>query len=179
VEVTVRRAVPEDARAIAEVHVRSWRVAYQGLMPDDVLEGLSVEDRAQFWRGAAGMEPESGGLFVAAAGADVLGFCAFATPGRDDDAVDRVAEIGAIYVDPATWRAGVGSALMEAALTELRANGWRSVTLWVLADNRQARKFYARFGFEPDGAEMREERSGRNEVRLLASLEADSPPLRN
>jgi ribosomal protein S18 acetylase RimI-like enzyme len=179
VEVTVRRAVPEDARAIAEVQVRSWRVAYQGLMPEEVLEGLSVEQRAQFWRGAAAMESAAGGVFVAASGADVLGFCAFATPGRDDDAEGRVAEIGAIYVDPATWRGGVGSALMDTALTELRTGGWCSVTLWVLAENRQAREFYARFGFEPDGAEMREERSGRTEVRLRAALGAESPTPRN
>jgi ribosomal protein S18 acetylase RimI-like enzyme len=147
-------------------------------MPDEVLEGLSVEQRAQFWRGAAAMEPGAGGVFVAAAGAEILGFCAFATPGRDDDAEGRVGEIGAIYVDPATWRGGVGSALMDAALTELRTNGWRWATLWVLADNRQAREFYARFGFEPDGAEMREGRSGRTEVRLRASLEpsAADPP---
>ena len=170
VEVTVRRAVPEDASAIAQIHVRSWQVAYRGVMPDEVLEGLSVVQREQFWRGAAAMEPEAGAVFVAASGADVLGFCAFATPSRDADA--GVAEIGAIYVDPPAWRSGVGRALMEAALTELRRNGWRSVTLWVLAKNRRAREFYARFGFEPDGAEMREDRSRQNEVRLRASLDA-------
>ena len=164
--------MPDDARAIAELHVRTWQVAYRGLMPDDVLDGLSVAQREQFWREAtaAGRAPVQ--VFVAAAGARVLGFCAVATPSRDDDAEEGggVAEIGAIYVDPGAWRSGVGTALMDAALAELRGGGWRSVALWVFAENHQAREFYARFGFAPDGAEMLHERSGQSEVRLRASL---------
>ena len=44
------------------------------------------------------------------------------------------------------------------------------MTLWVLAGNRHARDFYARFGFEPDGAEMTQE--GEREVRLRGSVTA-------
>jgi RimJ/RimL family protein N-acetyltransferase len=32
------------------------------------------------------------------------------------------------------------------------AAGYSSVTLWVLRDNRRARRFYERAGFAPDGA---------------------------
>ena len=42
---TVRRATPEDAAGVAGVHVRSWQVAYRGLLPDDYLDGLRPEDR--------------------------------------------------------------------------------------------------------------------------------------
>ena len=55
---------------------------------------------------------------------------------------------------------------MDVALAALREDGWRSVTLWVLAENHPARDFYARFGIGPDGAEMTHERSGEKEVRL-------------
>ncbi len=48
--ITVRRAAPVDAAAIALVHVRAWQAAYRGLMPDDVLERLSVDERALRWR---------------------------------------------------------------------------------------------------------------------------------
>jgi hypothetical protein len=47
--VELRNATPADARAIAAVNVASWRAAYRGLMPDDVLSGLSVPDRERFW----------------------------------------------------------------------------------------------------------------------------------
>lgn len=166
----MRRAVPQDARAIAEIHVRSWQVAYRGLVPDDVLDGLSVAQREQFWREASAGGHGAGAVFVASGGSQIEGFCALSTPSRDEDADEGTAEIGAIYVDPSAWRRGVGGALMDAALTELRAGGWRQVTLWVLAANRPARDFYSRFGFEPDGGELIHARSGQTEIRLRAAV---------
>ena len=47
--VALRDATPDDAHAIATVHVASWQVAYRGFMPDAVLDGLSVDDRARKW----------------------------------------------------------------------------------------------------------------------------------
>jgi len=160
----VRRAVPDDAAPIGCVHVRAWQVAYRGLMSDEVLNGLSVEQREKMWQHVLAGE-ESPTVYVAVEDAAVVGFCAVATPSRDEDAELDVAEIVAIYVDPDVWRAGVGRALMDAALADLRAKRWRWVTLWVLAENHPAREFYARFGFEPDGAEMTHE-SDEKEVRL-------------
>ncbi len=165
----MRRAVREDAAAIAAIHMRTWQAAYRGLLSDELLDGLSVSQRETFWREAlAGEHP--GSVLVAAGDGAVVGFCAVAAPSRDADAAERVAEIAAIYVDPDIWRVGVGRALMEVALADLRAGDWHSVTLWVLAENHQARDFYARFGFEPDGAETTHERSGQTEIRLGAFL---------
>ncbi len=169
--VEVRRAVIEDAGPIAAVHVRAWQVAYRGLVGDEVLDGLSVAQREEVWRQALSGD---GGLtiYVAVSAGGIVGFCATAAPSRDDDAHDDVAEVGAIYVEPDVWRTGVGRALMDAALAGLRAAGWRSVTLWVLAENQRARDFYARFGFDADGAVTTHELSGQTEVRLRRPITA-------
>ena len=42
---TVRPAIPEDAPAIARVHVASWRETYAGIVPDEFLASLKVERR--------------------------------------------------------------------------------------------------------------------------------------
>lgn len=165
----IRRAIPDDAAAIAGVHVRAWQAAYRGLMPDAVLDGLSVARRERTWRQLLTCH-ELTAVHLADDGTTVVGFCAVAAPSRDDDADDVVAQVSAIYIEPRAWRTGVGRALLERALTDLRAGGWHSVTLWVLAANRPARDFYARFGFAPDGAEATHERSGAKEVRLHARL---------
>ena len=47
VVLTVRSAEPEDATAVAEVHVRSWQIGYRGLVADAYLDGLRAEDRAR------------------------------------------------------------------------------------------------------------------------------------
>ncbi|MDX6215479.1 MAG: hypothetical protein QOG99_1063, partial [Frankiales bacterium] len=39
-----------QADAIAAVHVETWRVAYSGLLPQHVLDGLSVQRRGDGWR---------------------------------------------------------------------------------------------------------------------------------
>ena len=51
-EVQIRTAAPTDARAVAEIHVAAWRAAYRGIMPNALLDDLSVEKREVSWRSA-------------------------------------------------------------------------------------------------------------------------------
>lgn len=41
----VRRAQEKDLPGVASVHTVSWQVAYRGIVPDDVLDGLDVAHR--------------------------------------------------------------------------------------------------------------------------------------
>ena len=36
---TIRREEPDDAEAIARVHMHGWQAGYAGIMPDEVLGG--------------------------------------------------------------------------------------------------------------------------------------------
>ncbi len=45
----IRDAELGDARGIAEIHVRYWQAAYAGIVPDEDLARLSVDQREQFW----------------------------------------------------------------------------------------------------------------------------------
>jgi GNAT superfamily N-acetyltransferase len=147
----VRVARPEDARAVAEVHVASWRQAYRGLLPDDYLERLSVDDREAMWFGAfADPEPKSG-AFVAEVDGLIVGFASFG-PSRDEDVSERPGEVPAIYVDPSVLGTGVGRELFEAATTALRDAGFARATLWVLETNALARRFYEKAGWAWDGS---------------------------
>lgn len=168
---TVRPASPSDAGAIAAVHVRAWQTAYRRLLPDNLLGRLSVEDREVAWRGLLS-DATGGSLTLVAIDAEQLvGFCTVAAPSRDEGAGERTAEVAATYVDPERWRAGVGSALLDAAFSRLRAGGWKDATLWVFAENAQARAFYATFGFQPDGSVTTHEWAcGQTAIRLRVTL---------
>jgi GNAT superfamily N-acetyltransferase len=147
----IRTARPDDARAVAEVHVASWRHAYRGLLPDDHLDRLSVDDREAMWLGVfADPDPTSGG-FVAEIDGRVVGFSSFG-PSRDQDVPERTGEVPAIYVDPAVLGTGVGRELFEAATIALRDAGFARATLWVLEANALARRFYEKAGWSWDGA---------------------------
>lgn len=151
---TVRAATVADSAAIAGVHVRSWRDAYPGIVPDEVLAGLDVDTRARDHAARiAGAEPNGWATLVATDGDDVVGFAQCGPYRIDRHTVEPgVGEVYAIYVDPPALGTGVGAALMSASLGWAAGRTFSGVRLWVLRDNTRARAFYERFGFTPDGA---------------------------
>jgi ribosomal protein S18 acetylase RimI-like enzyme len=143
---SIRPAEARDGRALATVTVDGWRAGYRGIVPDEELARLSVDDRAARWQEFLA-RGESVTL-VAEVDGEVAGLCGVARPSRDEDAGPKTAEIVALYVAPAHWRTGIGSALVSHWLEQLEREGWADVTLWVFAANAGGRAFYARHGFE-------------------------------
>jgi ribosomal protein S18 acetylase RimI-like enzyme len=152
-KVAVRRAQPADAARIAEIHVRSWQSTYQGLIPQDYLDGLDPARGRERW--AAWLEQadwsRGGILVVADDDGHVAGF-AGVDASRDEDAADDVGEVRAIYLSPGCCGRGLGRELMTATVGHLTAIGYGQVTLWVLTSNARARRFYEAAGLRPDGA---------------------------
>jgi GNAT superfamily N-acetyltransferase len=151
--IIVRAARPSDAGAIARVHVDSWRVGYRGLLADDALEQLSVDERQATWRRLLADESahrDGRQVDVAVAGGSVVGFVA-AGPSRESDRSALSGEVYAVYVHPDHWSAGIGRALLDTAIAHLRTLGMPEAHLWVLADNARARRFYELAGWSWDG----------------------------
>ncbi|HSL09750.1 MAG TPA: GNAT family N-acetyltransferase [Actinomycetota bacterium] len=146
--VMFRAATVDDARAIAEVHVASWRWAYDGLLPQTVLDGLSVDERARGWTPIVAADPRS--VVVALDGDRVIGFASVG-PTRDDDPPPGTGEVFALYLVPEVAGTGVGEALLRRAEARLRETGFVRATLWVLETNERARRFYERCGWSWDG----------------------------
>jgi GNAT superfamily N-acetyltransferase len=144
----LRPAVPDDAMAVARVHVRAWQVAYRGLMPDDYLDRLRAEDRAQRYDFASGEAARPRTLVAVEADA-ILGFATI-SPARDED-VPGCGELCALYVEPGWWSRGIGRALASEARSELHRLGFAKAVLWVVAGNARAEQFYRADGWTPDG----------------------------
>ena len=142
--VSIRRAAPEDAEALARLHVDVWDDAYTGLVPQTILDERreKVGERAERWREILlGERP----TWLAVAGDRLVGF-AGTGPARDND-VELDEELYALYVRAEHYGTGVGYALLEHVL------GDRAAYLWVLAGNERAVGFYERQGFRLDGTE--------------------------
>ncbi|MBK9035228.1 MAG: GNAT family N-acetyltransferase [Myxococcales bacterium] len=154
----VREARPDDADAIARVHVASWHAAYQTLIPADRLAAFTVRVRAAAWR----HNLETGSV-RAAVFEDPGGVRGFSAVGPSRDLIGW-GEIWALYVDPSMWGRGVGSALFADALTALTERRFDQVLLWVLEGNERALRFYQGGGFVLDGT--RKVESGLPQLRL-------------
>ena len=158
-ELLFRAARPDDASGVARVHVDGWRAAYKGLLPDSVLDGLRVEDRADRWgRWIAASDEgsqndsvvaEGHRMLVAEKDGDVVGWATFG-PGRDEGMEDH-GEIAGLYVHPDQWSLGIGFALITHVEAELRASGSTDAYLWVLRGNDRAIRFYEQCGWHADG----------------------------
>jgi ribosomal protein S18 acetylase RimI-like enzyme len=145
----IREAELRDARGIAEVHVRSWQAAYAGIVPDEELARLSVDQREEFWTQI--LKKEERAPFVAVNGDLVLGWSGFG-PARDEDCDPaRVAELYGIYLLPEYWSMGYGKELYRATETRIRQSLIDNLVLWVFEKNARARSFYEAVGYRPEG----------------------------
>ena len=155
----VRWATSEDALAVETVRITGWQAAYRGIVADSFLDSLVVDARMRASRIAE--IP----TLVAVDADQVVGMACFG-PSRDED-LEGVAELYALYVDPSSWRAGIGSALLEEC-TELAG----VAALWVLEGNHRARAFYGRHGFTADGATKELDLEGPvTEIRMRRGLD--------
>ena len=156
----IRAALPDDAPAIADVHVTSLRASSSDLLPAHlahlVLTPPDATPRARAWR--RWIERARTSTFVSLVDATVTGFCTL-HPAADESgagaagagAAGACGEIASFYVLPSEWRRGTGRRLGERAMAEARARGFAEIALWVLETNARARNFYESLGFRPDG----------------------------
>jgi GNAT superfamily N-acetyltransferase len=144
--VIVRRATVQDAAGIADVQVRTWRDAYAGIVASAKLEARAVGREQRWCEILAGGTP----TWVAEDDGRIVGTMS-AAPSRDDDAPPHTGEVWMMYVAPGVQGRGIGAALMDEALSQLRALGCTTATLWVFEANAAARGFYERMGFAHDG----------------------------
>lgn len=141
----IRDATLADVPAIARIHVDSWRATYRGLMPDDLLVGLSYERRERQWVQAITRSGEGRGCTVVADQGKV-GIVGFADGGRCQGDWGHDGELYAIYLSEAHQGRGLGKALLLAVAECLAAQGKRSMLLWVLDTNATGRGFYEALG---------------------------------
>src|SRR5690606_14506077 len=141
----IRSATVADAHGLAVVHVRSWQAAYRGLMPQRVLDALSIAEREANWARIIAETPRGSRTLVAEDTGAIVGWASFGDA-RDEDAVGT-GELWGIYVHPDAWSIGVGHLLMEAVEEALRADRHEIAYLWVLEGNSRAAAFYERHGW--------------------------------
>ncbi len=174
----ISQATPNDASAIAGVHVATWRATYAGIIPHEFLASLSTEQRSQFWRERIENPALSACLFVATTPQEgVVGFVA-GGPERTQDP-EYTGEVHAIYVLPSRQGIGLGRRLFRAAARALADAQLRSLLVWVLEAN-PSRGFYESLGgrqvrrrtIEIGGAQLAEVGYGWDDTAVLIRMGA-------
>ncbi len=140
----IRQAARDDALAIAEVEVETWRATYAGIIPHAVLLRMSRKRSAARWRRRLKEPGER--RFVRIAEDAEGGVIGFGTCGCADTLeLDYEGEIYELYVHPDHQNGGVGRSLLHVLFQTLLSHGRRSALIWVLAEN-PSRFFYEAMG---------------------------------
>lgn len=158
----IRPAGPEDVEAAETVRVATWQSAYRGIIADDYLDAMEVDQEQMTLRAAGVARALAEGrtpLLVAEVDGRVVGYVNIG-PNRDIGG----GHIYAIYVLPEAQSMGLGQALMNAAVAHLRADGHQKIGLWVASANDRTRRFYERFGMAPSGRVTFDEELGIEET---------------
>ena len=156
-DATIRPARQGDEVGIARAHIAGWRVAYRGVIPNETLDSLPLEEWTARWRERLDAQahvppPRMDACFVAVNARDeIIGFAhgGKARPREDGGAlVDYDAELYAIYLIAGMQGRGVGRRLARAVAEQLAADGLHALIIFTLADN-PFRRFYASLGGAP------------------------------
>jgi GNAT superfamily N-acetyltransferase len=143
--VDIRLARPEDAAAIARVHVAVWNSTYRGLIDDALIDEVTPEQREAMWTDILTAYTETHPVLVAEDFG--IGICGFGNAGplRGEDVLGYSGEFKTLYLLPAYQRRGLGRAMLSRLAAELLDRGHDSALAWVLANN-PACGFYEAMG---------------------------------
>lgn len=138
----IREMKQEDIPFVSRIYALSWKAAYRGIVLDHYLDSLSEGH----WISCLSEQGRRAlVLFDRGQYAGTVSYGA----ARDPE-MAGFGELISIYLLPEYWSRGCGTQLLRAALAGLRGTGYEKAYLWVLQENRRARRFYERNGFMQD-----------------------------
>ena len=148
---TIRRATPADAPAVAELALRTFMDAFGA---DSDPHDLALHTARAYGVPQQSAELAHPGIatLVAEAGGRPAAYAQLrrGTPPSCVPDADAV-EVARFYVDQAWHGRGIAQRLMQAALSQAREMGARTVWLLVYEHNHRALAFYGKEGFRDVG----------------------------
>ena len=167
-DVSVRIAWADDAPAIAELQLRTWREVYAGVVPAEALPGPDqVEPAAAAWRASLSKPRDARNRVLVALERNRVVGLAITAPASDPDC-DPVAdaELRELTVDPGERGRGHGSRLRQAAADTMQADRFSRAVLWAMAADDPLRTFLTEAGWAPDSAHRELDLDGGGTTRV-------------
>ena len=140
-EYFLRPATLDDAAAITESVVRVCQSAYFGIVPQDYLDRLTVEDKLAHYEQRLRGHPLP--IVVEDSVGRIVGYSIFELRSETEE---YTAELTALAVLPEVQGQGLGKRLLKATAKVLHAERRRNFCTWVLKENRNGRGFYEHCG---------------------------------
>jgi ribosomal protein S18 acetylase RimI-like enzyme len=147
--ISYRDAVPDDAPAIGALFRQGFIDTFGHIYDPQDLAAFFERFTEEAWRGELA-DPDFAFRLAEADGA-LAGYAKISSVSLPVARAGPAAELRQLYVLRRWHGSGIAQALMDWVVAEARARGAEALYLSVFTENRRARSFYARHGFEEVG----------------------------
>jgi GNAT superfamily N-acetyltransferase len=130
----IRDARPDDLEALLAIQREASVAGFANVFPPERYP-YPTDDVREVWREA--LADPGVDAYVYELEGDAVGIVTV-----DDDFLRQ------LYVLPAHWGSGIGTALLARGLERMRERGATRAKLWTLEGNERGRRFYERRGWE-------------------------------
>lgn len=139
----IRKATPDDASAIKNIHNKTYQISYRGYIPNEYLDRLVITD--DILQRTRKMLSHTECYVVSEKNCLI----AFAYISELDE---NVFEINALYVLPEYQRSGAGSLLVNHVCRLKKDKAYKQCLVWTMK-NGPSLEFYNKHGFRSTGNE--------------------------
>lgn len=139
-EIEIRPSISEDEIGIRNVQVITWKSTYRGIIPDDILDQMTVDNFSRRPKIVDPMLMKSRRSFVAVnQSKQIVGFAVGGAARSPDWHYES--ELWAIYVLPSEQGKGIGKKLFSAFWSAIEGD-YQNLIIWALEKNNASHQFY-------------------------------------
>ena len=139
--IDIRFAAADEAAELADVHERSWREAYTGMLPAMALNRMIAQRGAPWW--SAALRRRSN-ILVLDIDTVIAGYASLSRSRIGGGGM--VGEVRELYLDPLYQGIGFGAQLFGSARQVLNRRGYARIIVTALEENNRAVVFYRQCG---------------------------------
>ena len=136
----IREANAEDIEPIASLYVMNWKKTYVGLLPDNFLNGLTVNEGIKKWQEYLNKEKHR--IFVAYENEKILGFSAC----KEDEELKNCLYLDSLHVSETSRGKGVGTKLINTVGSYAYIKGYEHMSICIVKGNDNAKGIYEKMG---------------------------------
>lgn len=136
----IREANAEDIEPIASLYVMNWKKTYVGLLPDNFLNGLTVNEGIKKWQEYLNKEKHR--IFVAYENEKILGFSAC----KEDEELKNCLYLDSLHVSETSRGKGVGTKLINTVGSYAYIKGYEHMSICIVKGNDNTKRIYEKMG---------------------------------
>ena len=136
----IRLLVEKEIDEMTELYVKSWRATYKGIIPDKLLDTITLDRFSKIWKEY--ITKENNGIFGAFENDIFLGFGAF-TP--DEEMADTL-YLDSLHIKDEYKGKEVGTKIINHLKKYAREKEYKGVSVSIISGNDRVRKLYTKLG---------------------------------